>query len=129
MMNFFQVTPTELHLNGPNVGFTTVPQDVSVSSGIATFVAIGTATFPYNSTDGSFGFQWYFDNKETLNSSSNTIIETNSGISTLTLTGLTDQDSGKEIYSVVRYIPGPDEAIIDYQQRVLVEAHRHLQLY
>tara|TARA_Y100000287_G_scaffold131076_1_gene106228 strand:+ start:15385 stop:18669 length:3285 start_codon:yes stop_codon:yes gene_type:complete len=114
MMNFFQVTPTELHLNGPNVGFTTVPQDVSVSSGIATFVAIGTATFPYNSTDGSFGFQWYFDNKETLNSSSNTIIETNSGISTLTLTGLTDLDSGKEIYSVVRYIPGPDEAIIDY---------------
>ncbi len=64
MMNFFQVTPTELHLNGPNVGFSSVPQDVRASSGIASFVAIGTATFPYNNTNGDFSFQWYFDDNE-----------------------------------------------------------------
>ena len=118
-MNFFQVTPTELHLNGPNVGFSSVPLDANATvTGVATFVAIGTATFPYNNTNGTLSYQWYFDGNEILdtsvNSNSNAAIGTNSGISTLTLSGITGDDNNKKIFSVVTYVPGPDEAIIDY---------------
>jgi len=119
MMNFFQVTPTELHLNGPNVGFSSVPLDAnSTISGVATFTAIGTASFPYNDVNGTFSYQWYFDGSEILDtsedSSSNADINTNSGISTLTLSGITGNDDNKKIFSIVTYVPGPDEAIIDY---------------
>ena len=119
MMNFFQVTPTELHLNGPNVGFSSVPLDANATAtGVATFVAIGTATFPYNNVNGTLSYQWYYDDNEILDtsvdSSSNAAIDTNSGISTLTLSGITGNDNNKKIFSVVTYVPGPDEAIIDY---------------
>ena len=119
MMNFFQVTPTELHLNGPNVGFSSVPLDANATvTGVATFVAIGTATFPYNNVNGTLSYQWYYDDNEILDtsvdSSSNAAIDTNSGISTLTLSGITGNDNNKKIFSVVTYVPGPDEAIIDY---------------
>ena len=119
MMNFFQVTPTELHLNGPNVGFSSVPLDASATiTGVATFTAIGTASFPYNNVNGTFSYQWYFDGSEILDtsedSSSNADINTNSGISTLTLSGISGNDDNKKIFSVVTYVPGPDEAIIDY---------------
>ncbi len=61
-MNIFQIIPTELHLNGPNVGFSSVPLNASATiTGVATFVAISTATFPYNNVNGSFTFDWYFD--------------------------------------------------------------------
>ena len=61
MMNFYSNIPTELHLNGPNVKFSTNPINVSASlAGVATFTAISTATFPYNNTNGTFDFQWYF---------------------------------------------------------------------
>ena len=118
-MNFFQVTPTELHLNGPNVGFSSVPLDASATiTGVATFTAIGTASFPYNNVNGTFSYQWYFDGSEILDtsedSSSNADINTNSGISTLTLSGISGNDDNKKIFSVVTYVPGPDEAIIDY---------------
>lgn len=119
MMNFFQNIPTELHLNGPNVGFLAAPLDTtSTLTGIATFTAIGTATFPYNSSEGSFTFDWYFDGeniKDTSeDSNSNAEIVTISGISTITISGITGDDNKKEVFAVVNYIPGPDENIIDY---------------
>jgi len=64
MINLFQVIPTELHLNGPNVGFSSVPLDATATiEGSATFVAISTVTFPYNNVDGTFAFYWYFDDE------------------------------------------------------------------
>ena len=119
MMNFFQNIPTELHLNGPNVGFSSVPLDASATiTGVATFTAIGTASFPYNNVNGSFAFDWYFDGeniKDTSeDSTSNAEIITTSGISTITITGITGTDDKKKVFAVVNYIPGPDENIIDY---------------
>lgn len=121
MMNFFQNIPTELHLNGPNVGFSSVPLDANANiAGVATFTAIGTASFPYNNVNGSFSFDWYFDGKiikdTFLDSTSNASIETNGslGITTMTLSGITGDDDQKKVYVVANYIPGPDESIIDY---------------
>jgi len=121
MMNFFQITPTELHLNGPNVGFSSLPKDANANIlGIATFTAIGTASFPYNVVDGSFAFDWYFDGVNIQDASvdptSNAEIETSGvlGISTLTLSGLSGSDNNKKVYVVANYIQGPDENIIDY---------------
>ena len=120
-MNFFQITPTELHLNGPNVGFSSIPRDANANIlGIATFTAIGTASFPYNVVDGSFAFDWYFDGVNikdaSVDSNSNAEIETSGvlGISTLTLSGLDGSDNNKKVYVVANYIKGPDENIIDY---------------
>lgn len=121
MMNFFQITPTELHLNGPNVGFSSVPLDASAAiTGVATFTAIGTASFPYNNVNGSYKFDWYYDGvniKDTADdSNSNATIETDGvlGISTLTISGLTGSDNKKKVYVITDYIQGPDESIIDY---------------
>ena len=121
MMNFFQVTPTELHLNGPNVGFSSVPLDASATiTGVATFTAIGTASFPYNNTGGSYSFDWYFDGKLTrdtaIDPTSSASVETDGvlGISTITINGITGDDDKKKIFAIVNYIPGPDENIIDY---------------
>jgi len=119
MMNFFQVIPTELHLNGPNVGFSSVPLDASATiTGVATFTAIGTASFPYNNTGGSYSFDWYYDGqniKDTSeDSTSNAEIITTSGISTITITGITGNDDKKNVFAIVNYVPGPDENIIDY---------------
>ena len=131
MMNFFQITPTELHLNGPNVGFSSVPLDAQATiAGVATFTAIGTASFPYNTVDGSFSFDWYFDGTKARDSSGFTgggfanltrlryifDIDTDGplGISTFTVSGLTQDDNDKKVYVIANYIPGPDENIIDY---------------
>ena len=121
MMNIFQVIPTELHLNGPNVGFSSMPVDASATiTGVATFVAISTANFPYNNTNGSYTFDWYFGGENikdtTVDPDSNAAIETDAaaGISTITINGLTDQDDGKSVFVVTNYKAGPDENIIDY---------------
>lgn len=121
MMNFFQNIPTELHLNGPNVGFSSVPLDASATiTGVATFTAIGTASFPYNNTGGSYSFDWYYDGKLTkdtaIDPTSSASIETNDalGISTITLNGITGDDDKKKVFAIVNYVPGPDESIVDY---------------
>ena len=121
MMNVFQVIPTELHLNGPNVGFSSVPLDASASiTGVATFVAISTASFPYNNVNGSFTFDWYFDNQNikdiSVDGDSRAFIDTDValGISTITISGIDGNDDGKSIFVITNYIPGPDENIIDY---------------
>ena len=121
MMNFFQNIPTELHLNGPNVGFSSVPLDASATvTGVATFTAIGTASFPYNNVNGSFAFDWYFDGKLTkdtaIDPTSSASVETNGalGISTITINGITGDDDKKKVFAIVNYVPGPDESIIDY---------------
>ena len=121
MMNFFQNIPTELHLNGPNVGFSSLPIDASATiTGVATFTAIGTASFPYNNVGGSFSFDWYFDDQiiqDTFvdpNSNASIVTDGSLGISTITISGLTGSDDKKKVYAVVNYVPGPDENIVDY---------------
>ena len=120
MMNFYSKVPTELHLNGPNVKISTNPVNVTANlAGLATFTAISTATFPYNETNGTFNFQWYFDgnkiNDTSVDSSSNASIESSSaGITTFTLNGINGNDNQKPIFVVATYNPGPDENIIDY---------------
>ena len=110
MMNFFQNIPTELHLNGPNVGFSSVPLDTNATiTGVATFTAIGTASFPYNNTGGSYSFDWYFDGKLTkdtaIDSTSNASIETNGalGISTITINGITGDDDKKKVFENILF--------------------------
>ena len=59
---------TTLDLDGPKLGFTTDPQNITVNAGTAaTFVAIGTATFPSNipakfaTNTGIVTYRWYVD--------------------------------------------------------------------
>ena len=59
---------TTLDLDGPKLGFSTDPQDLTVNTGTAaTFVAIGTATFPSNipakfaTNTGIVTYRWYVD--------------------------------------------------------------------
>jgi hypothetical protein len=119
MMNFFQVIPTELHLNGPNVGFSSIPQDTTGSSvGVATFTGIATANFPYNNTTGSFKFQWYINDTEIFDTfvdpTSNASIESTNDTSTFTLNGITPDLDKSKVYAKATYVAGPDEEIIDY---------------
>jgi len=57
---------TTLDLDGPKLGFSTDPQNLTVNAGTAaTFVAIGTATFPSNipakfaTNTGIVTYRWY----------------------------------------------------------------------
>ena len=59
---------TTLDLDGPKLGFSTDPQNLTVNAGTAaTFVAIGTATFPSNipakfaTNTGIVTYRWYVD--------------------------------------------------------------------
>ena len=59
---------TTLDLDGPKLGFSTDPQDLTVNTGtVATFVAIGTAIFPSNipaqfaTNTGIVTYRWYVD--------------------------------------------------------------------
>ena len=118
-MNFFQIIPTELHLNGPNVGFSSIPQDTTGSSvGVATFTGIATANFPYNITNGSFKFQWYINDNEildtSLDSTSNASIVSTNDTSVFTLNGITSDLDKSKVYAKATYVIGADEQIIDY---------------
>jgi len=108
--------PTSLFLNGPKLGIVTDPQSTLGAIGVATFTGIATASFP-NPTDGvndgSIVFKWYFDGSRILDTSedsnSNAAIigfssATGTG-STITVSGLTGDDTGKEIYFEADYIP------------------------
>lgn len=108
--------PTSLFLNGPKLGIVTDPQNQTGVIGVATFTGIATATFP-NPTDGvndgSIEFNWYFDGSQILDTS----VDSNSNASivgfssatgtgsTITINGLTTDDSNKEVYFTADYIP------------------------
>ena len=108
--------PTSLFLNGPKLGIVTDPQSQTGVIGVATFTGIATASFP-NPTDGvndgSIAFKWYYDGSQILDTSvdSNSnasIVGFNSATgtgSTITINGLTTDDSNKEVYFTADYIP------------------------
>ena len=112
----FRGIPTSLFLNGPKVGIVTDPQSVSNVIGFATFTGIATATFPdtnFALDGGSVAFNWYFDGSRILDTSedSNSNAEivgfssaTGTG-STITINGLTLDDTGKEVYFEAEYVP------------------------
>ena len=115
----FRGIPTSLFLNGPKLGIVTDPQSVSNVIGFATFTGIATATFPDTNFDfdsvsgGSITFKWYFDGSRILDTSedSNSNAEivgfssaTGTG-STITISGLTVDDTGKEVYFEADYVP------------------------
>ncbi len=85
---------TTLDLNGPILGFSTNPQDVTVNNaGIATFVGIATATFPTQtpanpaSNTGVVTHRWYAAGIGALSDGTNTTLgATLSGTATTTLT-------------------------------------------
>lgn len=108
--------PTSLFLNGPKLGIATDPQSQTGVIGVVTFTGIATASFP-NPTDGvndgSIAFNWYFDGSQILDTS----VDSNSNASivgfssatgtgsTITVSGLTSDDTGKEVYFTADYIP------------------------
>ena len=112
----FRGIPTSLFLNGPKLGIVTDPQSQTDVIGVATFTGITTASFP-NPTDGvndgSIEFKWYFDGSQILDTS----VDSNSNASivgfssatgtgsTITINGLTTDDSNKEVYFTADYIP------------------------
>ncbi|MDA9686207.1 hypothetical protein N9U20_01170, partial [bacterium] len=110
--------PTSLFLNGPKLGIVTDPQSQTNVIGVATFTGIATASFPNPNdgvNDGSIEINWYFDGSKiandegTQNNTSNASIvgfssATGTG-STITINGLTTDDSNKEVYFTADYIP------------------------
>ena len=114
----FRGIPTSLFLNGPKVGIITDPQTQENIVGVATFTGIATATFPdtnFALDGGSIAFKWYFDgslisdDEGTQNTNNNASIvgfssATGTG-STITINGLTINDSNKEIYFEAEYVP------------------------
>ena len=109
MSPLFPNIPTTLDLNGPELSFTTQPVGaaISVSSGIATFTGIATATFPAdqtsrNSNTGAISYQWY-KNSTALTDGANI---TGSGTTTLTLSGLTSPtDNNTIVFLQADYVP------------------------
>lgn len=112
----FRGIPTSLFLNGPKLGIVTDPQSASDVIGVATFTGIATASFP-NPTDGindgSIAFKWYFDGSRILDTSEDSTSNaeivgfssaTGTG-STITISGLTNNDDQKEVYFEADYIP------------------------
>jgi hypothetical protein len=112
----FRGIPTSLFLNGPKVGIVTDPQSVSNVLGVATFTGIATATFPdtnFALDGGSVAFNWYFDGSRILDTSEDSASNaeivgfssaTGAG-STITISGLTTDDDGKEVYFEAEYVP------------------------
>ena len=107
---------TTLDLNGPILGFSTNPQDVTVNNaGIATFVGIATATFPTQtpanpaSNTGVVTHRWYAAGIGALSDGTNTTLEaTLSGTATTTLTVssvTSPTTSGIQFFVGADYIP------------------------
>jgi len=106
---------TTLDLNGPILGFSTNPQDVTVNNaGIATFVGIATATFPTQtptnpaSNSGIVTYRWYAAGIGALSDGTNTTLKaTLSGTATTTLTvsSVTSSTNGIQFFVGADYIP------------------------
>ena len=99
--------PTKLFLNGPELSFTTHPQDVTTNTGIATFSGIATATYPEQTpanpgvSDGGITFEWYYDGDKVTEDIGR--IDSVGTASTLTLSGLGPLDDSKQVYAVANY--------------------------
>ncbi len=96
---------TTLDLGGPKLGFTTDPQNLTVNTGTgATFVAIGTATFPadipaqFATNTGIVTFRWYVDDAQVFDNS----VFTGTGTTTLQIASNT---VGKTVFCEADYIP------------------------
>jgi len=116
----FRGIPTSLFLNGPKLGIVTDPQDQSEVIGFATFTGIATVTAGAGGTmDAGIGmgasivFKWYLDGSEVKdinidNNSKATILGFSSATgygTTITFNDLTSDDSGKEVYYTVDFVP------------------------
>ena len=96
---------TTLDLDGPKLGFSTDPQDLTVNTGTAaTFVAIGTAIFPSNipaqfaTNTGIVTYRWYVDDIAVTDGDS----YAGSGTTTLQIYNNT---TAKTVYCEADYIP------------------------
>ena len=104
---------TTLDLDGPKLGFSTDPQDLTVNTGTAaTFVAIGTATFPSNipaqfaTNTGIVTYRWYVDDVAVFDDPDKTGADgvnfIGAGTTTLQIFSNT---SAKTVYCEADYIP------------------------
>ena len=96
---------TTLDLDGPKLGFSTDPQNLTVNTGTAaTFVAIGTAIFPSNipaqfaTNTGIVTYRWYVDDIAATDGDS----YAGSGTTTLQIYNNT---TAKTVYCEADYIP------------------------
>ena len=96
---------TTLDLGGPKIGFTTDPQNLTVNTGTgATFVAIGTATFPANipaqfaTNTGIVTQRWYVDGAKVFDD------DVFSGTGTTTLQ-IANNTVGRTVFCEIDYIP------------------------
>ena len=108
---------TTLDLNGPILGFSTHPQDVTVNNaGIATFIGIASAYFTsqnpiniFSSNTGIVTHRWYAAGIGALSDGDNTTLgATLSGTATTTLTVssvTSPTTSGVQLFSSADYVP------------------------
>jgi hypothetical protein len=108
---------TTLDLNGPILGFSTHPQDVTVNNaGIATFIGIATAYFTsqnptniFSSNTGIVTHRWYAAGIGALSDGDNTTLgATLSGTATTTLTVssvTSPTTNGVQLFSSADYVP------------------------
>jgi len=96
---------TTLDLGGPQLGFTTDPQNLTVNTGTgATFVAIGTATFPtdipaqFATNTGIVTQRWYVDGAKVFDD------DVFSGTGTTTLQ-IANNTVGRTVFCEIDYIP------------------------
>ena len=96
MSPLFPNIQSDLDLNGPTLSFSTQPvgTSCSVSSGIATFIGIATATFPATQTEretntGTVTYQWYTGSTALTDGTTGGITAAGTATTTLTLSGLT----------------------------------------
>ena len=93
----FQIIPTSLELNGPTLSFSEQPVGITTIESTATFTGLVTAT----AGTGHLSYQWYEVGVGAVGSASTAEV----GIGTsLTLTGLTPDDSGRQFYLESNYV-------------------------
>ena len=104
---------TTLDLDGPKLGFSTDPQDLTVNTGTAaTFVAIGTAIFPSNipaqfaTNTGIVTYRWYVDDVAVFDDpdedGADGVNYVGAGTTTLQIF---DNTTSKTVYCEADYIP------------------------
>ena len=104
---------TTVEINPPTLSFTKQPSNSQRdSSGNSIFTCSAIATKPNSYSgiaDGSYEFKWYYDGAEVISSSTIGSVSSSGADSTLTLTGTTSIQNNKQIYAVVKYLPGNNE--------------------
>jgi len=109
----YRYIPTELELNGPVLSFATQPTGITTEhAGVATFIGVGTATFPTQDpanpalNSGSISYRWYEVGVGALSDGTNL---TGSATTTLTLSNLVSPtDNDRQFYLGLDYIPSGD---------------------